>query len=176
MKKMALALCAASSLLSLPSHAESNFNYNYLGFRVGSEHGSLGVNISQAFHPNAYFFAEGDFDFEEYTNVNAGVGFNAPIGMWTDFYGRLSWRYSDWKEGSRDLDDNGAEFKVGVRQWITQQLEVGGFVGIFSGDSNDGIFGGHVNFHATELISLGASYHVNEPAGDTFWFDVRFNF
>ena len=155
----------------------SNFSYDYIEARTGTGPVTFGTAVSKSIHSNAHLIGRIDSEFEGDYDAAAGFGFHAPINNWADFTGEMLFRVVnfDGKEGKGS--DTGTELNLGVRQWISSQLEVGGKAGYVSIDNDDDwIESAHARFHATELFSIGGEIRINDFYGDQLMFMTRFKF
>lgn len=177
-----IVLAAATSVVFSAASAAndstmSNFSYDYFEARVGISPVTYGVGFSTSIHPNAHIRAEVDTEFESDFDTTAAIGFHAPVNNWADIYGELGLR--TMKQNGRFNNDTelGVEVNLGLRQWLSPQLEVGGEIGHVSIADDDDIFGSiNARFHATELFSIGTQLRFNDAYGDQFMFTTRFKF
>ncbi|EOD77573.1 hypothetical protein RN22_15440 [Grimontia sp. AD028] len=155
----------------------SNFSYDYFEARVGISPVTYGVGFSTSIHPNAHIRAEVDTEFESDFDTTAAIGFHAPVNNWADVYGELGLRTMKQRGKYNHDTEFGVEVNLGLRQWLTPQLEVGAEIGHLSISDDDDIFGSvNARFHATELFSIGSQLRFNEAYGDQFMFTTRFKF
>jgi hypothetical protein len=150
----------------------SNFNYDYIEARIGIDPVTFGGGYSKSIHPNAHAVVRFDSEFESDYNLQAGLGFHAPVNNWADLTGEMLLRAVDVKNSSNDI---GMEINLGIRQWIGPQLELGGKLGYVDIDDDDDIIGSvYARFHSTELFSIGVEGKFNDFYGDQLMFTTRF--
>ncbi|RXJ74909.1 hypothetical protein CS022_01585 [Veronia nyctiphanis] len=155
----------------------SNFSYDYFDVRVGLSPVTYGGGVSMSIHPNAHVRAEVDTEFDKDWDFTGAVGFHAPVNDWADIYGELALRNVKKRDVYKD-GEFGIEVAIGVRQWLTPQLEVGGEIGHVSiKEEDEKVFGSVTGrFHATELFSIGAQFRFNEIYDDQLVLSTRFKF
>ncbi|MFD2180427.1 outer membrane beta-barrel protein [Veronia pacifica] len=185
MRKITLCCTLLASLLSTsalanqdsaPFNSMSNFSYDYFEARVGLSPVTYGLGFSKSIHPNAHVRAEIDTEFESDWDSTAAIGFHSPVNDWADVYGEVALR--NLKNETYKDGEFGIEVALGVRQWLTPQVEVGGEIGHINIKQEDETVFGSITgrFHATELFSIGAQYRFKEAYGDQLMLSTRFKF
>ncbi|USD64149.1 hypothetical protein [Vibrio sp. SCSIO 43136] len=177
---LAVSLIAASTtaMANDDQAVMSNFNYDYAEARIGGSPLTFGGGMSKSIHPNAHVIASLDSEFKGDFDFAGGVGFHAPINNWADVTGEMLFRAVDADNFNTNGTKTGMHIRLGVRQWLGPQLEVGGTGGYISMNDFKEEFTGSVyaRFHSTELFSLGIEGHLNDVYGDHFVMSARFKF
>lgn len=177
---LALSLLLATPAVFAQSQSNmSNFSYDYLEARVGFSPFTFGGAVSKSIHPNAHAIFELDSEFEDDYSFGAGLGFHAPINNYADVMGELVVRFADDDKHKYD-NDAGVDFNIGLRQWMSPRIEVGGTVGYYTMNNKrdtDDVYGTVFGrFHATELFSLGLEAKINDFYGSQGMISTRFKF
>lgn len=180
LKNIALALGACCSVFAASTQADmaqSNFSYDYAEARIGVAPVTYGAALVKSVHPNAHIRAEIDSEFESDFDSTIAAGFHAPINDWADVYGELGMHATKQRDRYNGDTEFGVELLLGLRQWVSPQIELGAEVGHVSIDDDDHVFGSvAARFHATELFSLGGQMRFNDAYGNQFMFTTRFKF
>ena len=180
LKNIALALGTFSSVFATSAHAnvtQSNFSYDFAEARIGVAPVTYGAALVLSVHPNAHIRAEIDSEFDSDFDSTIAAGFHAPINDWADVYGELGMHSTKQRDRFNGDTEFGVELLLGLRQWVSPQVELGAEIGHVSLDKEDDIFGSvAARFHATELFSLGGQMRFNDAYGNQFMFTTRFKF
>lgn len=174
MNKQRFAVCLAALASSLPLSAQANnFDYNFFEVRMGMSPETAGVEASTLLTENLHLVGRIDSKLDHDWDAAAGIGFNGPINQFADVYGQLL--VHNIQESEEDGDDNNtqAEINIGVRLWLSDQLEATGRIG-----KNDerSVFHAGVRFHSTNQLSLSAEARNNGVYGPQAVMSVRFQY
>ncbi|OLQ84925.1 hypothetical protein BIY21_04905 [Vibrio ponticus] len=172
MKKHVIVTALAASLLA-PAALANNFNYNYLEFRTAIDPRFSGAEFSLMVAENIHVLARADSQFEGDSDLAAGIGFNGPINQFVDVFGQAlvhSITYPDYDHKDRDTLP---EFNIGLRMWLTDQLEATTRVGSLDERS---VFHAGLRFHSTSQLSLSAETRNYGIYGPQITMSVRFQY
>ena len=125
LKVTAFGLCA---FLPLSTYA-NNFNYNMMEFRMGTNPGTFGGEITSQFTENTHFVGRADSEFSGDWDLAGGVGFNGPVGQFADIYGQMLIHNIKRESGDVVGDEWKTEVNIGTRVWFMQNIELHGRVG-----------------------------------------------
>ncbi|MGY3571447.1 hypothetical protein [Vibrio paucivorans] len=168
----AVGLFSLSLLLPLSAQA-NNFNYNYFEVRTSFSPEVVGAEFSTFLTENSHVVARVDSQFDSDWDAAVGVGFNGPVGQFADVYGQFLVHHINYTErGSNDTDIE-AEFNIGGRLWLAEQLELTARLGKL-GDSS--VFHAGARFHSTQQLSLSAEARNNGIHGPQITMSVRFQY
>jgi opacity protein-like surface antigen len=172
----------AASLLGAPAVFAASPNFNYVeggytrldfnnsnvepdGFKVSA----WALVSNNLFFNGSYTDASDGVDFNQ---LSLGLGYRVAAASNTDVYGIVS--YEEMEIGN--FDDNGYGLTVGVRTFVTPNIELDGGLSYLDIDNNDETF-----------LNLGASYYITKEAAvnvayrtsddsDTITFSGRYSF
>lgn len=177
-RKLALVMGTCCSVFATSSIAQSNFSYDFVEARIGVAPTTYGASLVYSVHPNAHVLAEIDSEFESDFDSTLAIGFHAPVNDWADVHGHIGMHAT--KQPGRFNGDTelGVELLLGVRQWVSPQVELDAEIGHVSLDDDDQVFGNvAARFHATEMFSIGGEMRINNAAYDNqFMFTTRYKF
>ncbi|MDR9829779.1 hypothetical protein RCJ22_29775 [Vibrio sp. FNV 38] len=164
---LAVSLFAASSAVS----AANNFSYDYIEARSGLSPLTMGLEGSKHLMDNLHFVGRIDSKLDGDWDLAGGLGFNGPINQYTDIFGQML------VHNIREEDSGSTDFKpevnVGLRVWLTNQLEATGRIGVLKDKT---VFHGGIKFHSTETLVLSADIRNNGVYGVQPTLGVRFQF
>lgn len=172
MKKLIIASAVACAGFTGIANA-NNFNYNFMEVRTAVNPEMVGVEGSMFLTENSHLVARIDTQFEDDSDIAAGIGFNGPVNQFADVYGQLLLHYVDFPDGSHRDNDTQVEMNIGVRLWLTDQIEATGRLG--RNDDASVVHAG-VRFHSTEQLSLSAEMRNNGLYGPQATMSVRFQY
>lgn len=166
-----------TSLLSPLTAMANNFPYSFFEARVGTSPGTFGAQINQQFTENSHLVGQIESKFEGDWDISGGIGFNGPINAFADIYGQLLLHNVKDKSSDKFGDGMLTEGNIGIRIWLTQQMEVGAKYGqLFNSDISKDIGGGHFRFHSTDQLSVGAEVKFGGVYGGQMMMTARFTF
>ncbi|MGD8170494.1 hypothetical protein ACQEXU_02450 [Vibrio sp. TRT 21S02] len=170
-KRHLLSLLAACTMAG---HAQANnFNYNYFEVRTAVNPQMSGVEGSMFLTENSHVVARFDTQFDKDYDLAAGIGFNGPINQFADVYGQLLIHNVKYTKESGGGSDTQAEFNIGLRVWIAEQIEATGRIGR---NDDASVFHAGVRFHSTDQLSLSAETRNNGLYGPQATMSVRFQY
>ncbi|WP_194437192.1 hypothetical protein [Vibrio fluminensis] len=172
MKKHVIVTALATSLLA-PAALANNFNYNYLEFRTAVSPRFSGGEFSLMVGENIHVLARADSQFEGDADIAGGIGFNGPVNQFIDVFGQAlvhSISYTDEENKDRETLP---EFNIGLRMWLTDQLEASTRFGQLDESS---VFYAGVRFHSTSQLSLSAETRNYGIHGPQLTMSVRFQY
>ncbi len=158
----------------LPSAYANNFNYNYFEVRTAVSPETTGLELSTYLTDNSHLLARVDSGFNGYYDLAAGIGFNGPVTDFADVFGQFIFhgiRYSD-EEDNKD-DETKKEMNIGVRLWLTNQIEAEVLAG--TNDDNS-VFRAGARFHSTDQLTIAAQARNDGTLGPQIVMSVRFQF
>ncbi|WP_159652919.1 hypothetical protein [Vibrio atypicus] len=170
MKKYILASAIACMSFTGLANA-NNFNYTYGELRTSISPESTGVEVSTFLTENSHLIARIDSQFDGDYDLAGGIGFNGPVSQFADIYGQLLLHYVDFPDDSSRDNRTQTEMNIGVRMWLTDQIEATTRLG----RNNDAsVFHAGIRFHSTEQLSLSAETRNNGLYGPQVTMSVRF--
>ncbi|KJY83852.1 hypothetical protein TW81_05860 [Vibrio galatheae] len=172
MKQIILASALALAGFSLSAQA-NNFNYNYFEVRTAIGPEMTGAEFSTLFTENSHLILRADTQFDKDYDIAGGIGFNGPINQFADVYGQLLIHQVKYTEESGGESNTQAEVNIGLRVWLTEQVEVTGRLG--RNDDSSVVHAG-VRFHSTQQLSLSAETRNNGLYGPQVTMSVRFQY
>ncbi|KOO15915.1 hypothetical protein AKJ18_07135 [Vibrio xuii] len=172
MKKIILASALAIAGISGNAQA-NNFNYNYLEVRTAIGPEMTGAEFSTLFTENSHFIVRVDSQFDSDYDLAGGIGFNGPVNQFVDVYGQLLIHQVKLTEEAGGDSNTQAEFNIGLRAWLTNQVEATGRLGR---NDDSSVFHAGVRFHSTEQLSLSAETRNNGLYGPQVTMSVRFQY
>ncbi|MGR5165653.1 hypothetical protein ACPV5L_00445 [Vibrio astriarenae] len=167
------AVIVAASLIAASSTAvaQNNFSYNYIEARSGLSPLTMGLEGSTQIMDNLHLVGRIDSKLESDWDLAGGIGFNGPINQFTDIFGQML------VHNISEKDKSGTDFKpelnVGLRVWLTNQLEGTGRIGVLKDKT---VFHAGIKFHSTETLVLSADIRNNGVYGVQPTLGVRFQF
>jgi len=172
LKKIILASALAIAGISASAQA-NNFNYNFFEVRTAIGPEMTGAEFSTFFTENSHFILRADTQFDKDYDLAGGIGFNGPISQFADVYGQLLIHQVKYTEEAGGESDTQAEINVGVRLWLTDQIEATGRLGR---NDDASVFHAGVRFHSTQQLSLSAETRNNGLYGPQVTMSVRFQY
>lgn len=172
LKKIILASALAFAGISGSAQA-NNFNYNFFEVRTAIGPEMTGVEFSTFFTENSHFILRADSQFDKDYDLAGGIGFNGPISQFADVYGQLLLHQVKFTQEAGGESETQAEVNIGVRLWLTDQVEATARLG-----RNDDSSVAHagVRFHSTQQLSLSAETRNNGLYGPQITMSVRFQY
>ncbi|USD44038.1 hypothetical protein J4N42_18010 [Vibrio sp. SCSIO 43135] len=171
-KTSVLGLLGLSALLPLSAQA-NNFNYNYFEVRTAFDPEIIGAEFSTFLTENSHIVGRIDSELDGDWDAAAGVGFNGPVGQFADVYGQLLVHHINYTDKSASDSDIEAEFNIGGRLWLAEQLELTARLGKL-GDRS--VFHAGARFHSTQQLSLSLESRNNGIHGPQMALSVRFQY
>lgn len=172
MKKIILA--SALAFVGMTGTAQANnFNYNYFEVRTAIGPEMSGVEFSTLFTDNSHFIVRLDSQFDSDYDIAGGIGFNGPVNQFVDVYGQLLLHRVKLTDEAGGDENTQAEFNIGFRAWLTNQVEATGRIGR---NDDSSVFHAGVRFHSTEQLSLSAETRNNGLYGPQITMSVRFTY
>lgn len=164
---------AIASTLFAPVALSNNFSYNYLEFRTAVDPRFSGAEFSMQMLENVHFVARADSQFEGDADIAAGFGFNGPINQFADVFGQALVHNISYPDDEHKDRETVPEFNIGLRMWLTDQLEATTRVGRLDESS---VFHAGVRFHSTSQLSLSAETRNYGLHGPQISMSVRFQY
>ncbi|MDJ0939423.1 MAG: hypothetical protein QNJ00_06640 [Woeseiaceae bacterium] len=155
--------------LGFSAHAEGP-SYNYVeGFyqRINLDSGFVDVDgdgfaIGGSFEFGTMWqafasYSMTDFDFNvDLDEFAIGAGFHSGLSATSDFFLNLAYLRADASFGFLSADDDGYGIAIGVRSFVTPELELNASVGYVDfGDGDDYTFTGQGWYSVTERFAVG---------------------
>lgn len=167
------AVFLAASLLAVPSiaSATNNFSYNYIEARSGLSPLTMGLEGGTQIMDNLHLVGRIDSKLESDWDLAGGIGFNGPLNQFADIYGQML--IHNISEKNKSGTDFKPELNVGLRVWLTNQMEATGRIGVLKDKT---VFHGGIKFHSTETLVLSADIRNNGVYGVQPTLGVRFQF
>lgn len=153
MRVFSLAITAL--IFATGAQAEGQNNYNALGAYFDSRDAGNGITLGGSFLFNEQFYGFGSYSMlsEDSVDVDilrAGAGATLPIPVRVEgleFLADLAYLRADADAGGLgSADASGLELRGGVHYRIHSQLDVGGFLGIRTGDFDDTYLGADLRY------------------------------
>lgn len=176
MIKRAFKRTTTVSLLCLFSSytVAADFNYNYFEFRAGTSPQSVGGEFSTSVTDNFHVLGSMDTQMDDDWNIAAGVGFNGPVSPLADVFGALLAHQIKYpKDMNNGNYDTLMELHIGLRAWVSDQLEGYGKIGKLDRHS---VIAAGVRFHSTDQLSMNMEISNNGIWGSQALLGVRFEF
>lgn len=172
MKKIILASALAFAGISGSAQA-NNFSYNYFEVRTAIGPEMTGAEFSTLFTDNSHFIVRVDSQFDSDFDLAGGIGFNGPVNQFVDVYGQLLIHQVKLTEEAGGESNTQAEVNIGMRAWLTNQVEATMRLGR---NDDSSVFHGGIRFHSTEQLSLSAETRNNGLYGPQVTMSVRFQY
>ncbi|WP_428796424.1 hypothetical protein [Vibrio kasasachensis] len=172
LKKHILFAALAGSMVA-PTALANNFSYNYLEFRTAIDPRFSGVEFGMMMLENVHFVARADSQFDGDADLAAGFGFNGPINQFADVFGQALIHNISYPDSHNLERETVPEFNIGLRMWLTDQLEATTRVGKLDESS---VFHAGVRFHSTSQLSLSAETRNYGLYGPQITMSVRFQY
>jgi opacity protein-like surface antigen len=163
------------------------FNYSYLGggyarADVAGETGDgFGIGGAIALSDNWHLFAGYDnlgFDLDiDLSSASAGVGFNTPISEAIDVVAQVAYLYAKAESPVDSVDDDGYSLGVGLRAWVSDNIELDGSIAYaeFGDGDGDTSFGVGAQYYFTEKFAVGLGLGFADDV-DTYSLGARLYF
>ncbi|MCY9872335.1 hypothetical protein [Vibrio barjaei] len=148
----------------------TNFNYDKVEVDASLHKKSAQAAIYKSFHSNAFAGVNIDTNFEGRDILGLSMNFAAPITNWADITGGFSYK-STLQSGNKD---SGWSVNVGIKQWLSMQVELGAKLEIdYFDDSN--VYGDvYARFHATQNFSIGAKLAHSDLSNTALYVTTEF--
>lgn len=172
---LGLLIASNSAVAAFDSYSyQPNFSYDYVDAYIGTSPDVYGATFSASFYENTHFISHVQTDFDMF-EIAAGFGIQAPISNWTDVTADIKAKAIE----NSDLDF-GVEMNLGLRQWLTDEFEVGGKVG-YDTINSDIMALAYARYYVIPELGFGAevrNYSITEfyDYNNQLLLTARFNF